>query len=35
LYFSIVCGGGSQVLSEVVETWIKSEKQVAKRFANL
>ena len=27
----IVCGGGSQELSEVVATWIRSEKQVANR----
>ena len=27
----IICGGGSQELSEVVATWIRSEKQVANR----
>ena len=27
----IICGGGSQELSEVVATWIRNEKQVANR----
>ena len=28
----IICGGGSQILSEVVEAWIKTSKNVANRF---
>ena len=27
----IICGGGSQILSEVVETWIRKNRQVANR----
>ena len=30
---NIVCGGGHQILSETVEGWIKSQKNVANRFA--
>ena len=28
----IVCGGGHQILSEVVETWIRDQKNVANQF---
>lgn len=27
----IICGGGNQILSEVVQTWIRSKRQVANR----
>ena len=30
---NIIVGGGNQLLAEVVEHWIREEKQVAKRFA--
>ena len=29
----IVCGGGTQILSELVENWIREKKNVANAFA--
>ncbi|KAL7540296.1 hypothetical protein ACHAXR_010011 [Thalassiosira sp. AJA248-18] len=30
----IVCGGGSQILSEAVKAWIRNNRQVANRPKN-
>ena len=32
---TVICGGGSQILSEVVETWIKEKKNVANAWLQI